>query len=482
MATIRPNLFHINGVISSNKTAIQNMNDLCTAAGAWMTYDIAEGKWSVIINQTGSSVASFDDNNIIGGINVSGSGINELYNSATIEFPHRDLKDQTDYIDLEIPAEDRFPNELDNNLLIRTDLVNDPIQAAYLAAIELKQSRVDKVIEFRTDYSKIGLKAGDIIDVTNSVYDYTSKLFRITRMVEEDTDDGNIVIGITALEYDADVYSTAGLIRKTRSKKTGIVPKAANNALKDLDTQSGLKLELTDTAKFLGASLFFVPNAGAAGYDAGTYYLDFAGQKAQIAASDVVIEWTFQDGTDLDIRARVVSPDVGQSTIDDYLGYTGINSLYVWPIGSSGGSSGTAYIEWGGDNQGTGTETIRVDIDRLQAAYPNKRYFAIECRGNWYVSRGSQPVLLVATLYEGGTTTRQENPAGSGSGGFGFTNTGATRARVLNGVGVYVDSLAGAGPGEPGASAPGDLMGYFVYDTVTQEGQFLQQLPPGISD
>jgi hypothetical protein len=226
-------LFEINGVISTDKSVMQNINTLCTSAGAWMTYDIAEGRWSVVINRAGASISSFNDSNIIGGINISGTGVNELYNSATIEYPHKDLRDQTDYIDLEIPSADRFPYELDNRLNIKLDCINNPVTAQYLASVELKQSRVDKVIQFRTDYSKIGLKAGDIIDVTNSVYGYTAKKFRITKVEEEDTE--GLAISITALEYDEAVYSTDGLIRKIREKKTGIIPKDNNDNLSGND-------------------------------------------------------------------------------------------------------------------------------------------------------------------------------------------------------------------------------------------------------
>lgn len=241
--------FTINGVISTDKTVMQNLNELCTACGAWMTYDIADGKWSVIINSTGSSIASFDDSNIIGSINVSGTGVNELYNQATIEFPHKDLRDQTDYIDLAIPTADRFANELDNRINIRTDLVNDPVQAQYLATVELKQSRVDKVITFRTDYSKIGLKAGDLIDVTSEQYSYTNKVFRITRV--EESDDDVLGISITALEYDANVYSTAGLTREVREKKTGIIPKATNTAVANSENAS-LTVNLTSSLNNVG--------------------------------------------------------------------------------------------------------------------------------------------------------------------------------------------------------------------------------------
>lgn len=219
----------INGFVDTGKSVLENLNNLCSASSCWLTYDISIGKWCVVINKTGTSVASFDDSNIIGAINVNGTGVNELYNSVSIEFPHADLRDQKDYIDLEIDASARFENEVDNKLNIQTDLVNDPVTAQYLGNVELKQSRVDKTIEFRTDYSKIGLKAGDLIDVTSSIYGYTNKVFRIIRIEE---DDGDVLsLSISALEYDSNVYSTSDLIRTERTKRNGILIKTMNESI-----------------------------------------------------------------------------------------------------------------------------------------------------------------------------------------------------------------------------------------------------------
>ena len=231
MSTIISSLFNINGVIDTKKNVLANINDICTAVGCWMTYDIAEGQWSVIINRPGTSVASFDDTNIIGSVNLAGTGINELYNSVSIDFPHRDIRDQTDYVEYDIQSSDRFPNELDNVLGITTQLINDPVQAAYIAGVELKQSRLDKTIEFTTDFTRIGLKAGDIISVTNAPLGFQGKQFRIMKLQENDDD--VISVSITALEYDPNIYSDADLIRRFRIKKTGIVPKSANQAITD---------------------------------------------------------------------------------------------------------------------------------------------------------------------------------------------------------------------------------------------------------
>jgi hypothetical protein len=273
MTTITRNQWEINGVINTANSVIRNIDDIANASGCFVTWDAGEGTYSVVINDAGTSVYSFDDSNIVGGINVSGTGISELYNSVTIEFPHKDLRDTTDYIDLSIPSADRFPQELDNKLTIRTDLCNDPIQAQLIASRELKQSRLDKTIQFRSNFLANGLKAGDIIDITADAYGYTSKLFRIIEIVEEDTDEGNILFSITALEYDADVYSTADLDRKFRSKKTGIVPKAQNTAITVSESEKTAN-DLGSLVNALGpAYLLSLLNSGGGG-TAGIPYLN----------------------------------------------------------------------------------------------------------------------------------------------------------------------------------------------------------------
>ena len=236
--TTLTNAFTINGIIDTKNKVLDNLNKICDAAGAFLTYDVNTGLWSVIINETDTSVKSFNDNNIVGPINIHGTGLTEAYNGISVEFPHKDLRDRTDFIELTIPVGDRFDNEIDNVLNINYELVNHPVQAQYLATVELKQSRVDRVINFVTDYTALGVKAGNLIDVTNEQYGFTSKLFRVTRIEEIDTDAGGIELGITALEYDADVYDSTGLIYQERTVVTGIPAKINNAATKQADDQS----------------------------------------------------------------------------------------------------------------------------------------------------------------------------------------------------------------------------------------------------
>jgi len=222
--SILPTQFSINGVIDPTAPVFQNMERLANNSGCWLTYDVHQGKWSVVINQAGTSTKSFDDSNLIGSVSISGTGITEMYNGVKVNYPLGEINDEVDFIKIDIDSADRQQNEEDNVLDINLDLCNDPVQAQHLGLRELKQSRVDLMISFKTDYSAIDLHAGDIIDITNSHLGWTNKLFRIMTLSEFDDDDGGISIEITALEYDADVYIN-DLDRLSVSNTNGIVTK-----------------------------------------------------------------------------------------------------------------------------------------------------------------------------------------------------------------------------------------------------------------
>lgn len=480
MASSIPNFYSINGVIDTSNNVLANMNAICEASGCWMTFDIHEGKWAVVINGTGSPVATFNDDNIIGGVNITTTSLTEMYNSVTYEFPHKDLRSERDSVTMTIPTNQRYPNEPLNILTISSELVNNQAQAQSLAARQLKQSRVDKVISFTTDYSYVGLKAGDLIQLSNRAYatpgyvfpnNYSTyagaveyyglprNIFRIISIVEQDNDDGTLTMAITALEYDPDVYSLSGLQITERNRQTGISAKSLNTATTASDNKASLKLGLSDTAKASGLALAF--NAAT-----GIYELTQGGKLVTIPASSAIITWTYDDGVDLDIRCRIYSPNLGQNSVDDYLGWTGDegtggSSTFVWP------NSATDFIiKWCGDNTGPGgnpdaAESVYANVSKFKELYPKTRYLVLECRGNWYGQPGVKPVTVVAYIYEGGTISQT---------GFKFTNVGYTKGRFIEGVKVNVDSYS------QDPSVLGDLMGYLVIDTKDNTAQFRNDL------
>lgn len=219
--------YGINGVVDTAKPVWKNIENIANSCNTWVTYDVAQGKWSLVINEAGTSSHSFNDSNIIGAVDVSGSGLDSLANSVEVTYPSKDLDDSADFVRIDLPSGDRKPNEPDNLLKLNYPLINDSITAQVVGLLELKQSRVDLVISFTTDYSKNDVSPGDIIDVTNTTYGFTSKLFRVLQIEEIDGGDGTLSLKITALEYDADVYNTGDLDRFVRTNADGVITAGA---------------------------------------------------------------------------------------------------------------------------------------------------------------------------------------------------------------------------------------------------------------
>lgn len=210
------NRYQINGIINPSDNVLANLQKLAANTGCFLNYDIALGKWGVVINRDTSVSLHFDDSNIISGIDLTGTNLDNLYNSVKVEFPHREIRDRIDSITIDLPTEFRNANEPNNELSIKLDLLNEPLQARELAYLELYQNRMDQMVTFTTDYSKINAEAGDVISITNSVYSWTNKPFRIVRVREIESEEGSLAVEIVAQEYDATMYSAGGVPRRPR--------------------------------------------------------------------------------------------------------------------------------------------------------------------------------------------------------------------------------------------------------------------------
>ena len=216
------NRYQINGLLDTEAAVLENIEKITNAAASWLTYDGSVGKWGVVINKPDTSKAEFNDDNILGSISVSGTGLRELYNATKVEFPHRELRDSGDFVNIVLDPQYRNNNEIDKSLDLSYDIINEPVQAKLLGFIELKQSRLDKIIQFRADFTQIRRKPGDVIEVTNNQLGYSNKLFRIIS-ISEVTDDTSLQVEITALEYDNAVYDLSDLDRYEISNTDGII-------------------------------------------------------------------------------------------------------------------------------------------------------------------------------------------------------------------------------------------------------------------
>lgn len=213
--------YSTNGVIDTQRPVWENIEKLANAAHSWVTYDITQGRWSVVINRDEPSAWSFSDENIVGGVNVTSSQLSRLYNAVEVTHPDRDIEDGAATVRADIDPAELKANEQENVLTLNYPIINDQIQALHLGLTELRQSRLDLVISFRTDYTMNGVRAGDIIDITNTTYGWAAKTFRVIQVEEVDADDGGVYFGITAQEHSASIYEH-DLTRVTLSNEDGV--------------------------------------------------------------------------------------------------------------------------------------------------------------------------------------------------------------------------------------------------------------------
>jgi hypothetical protein len=214
--------YRVNGVLDAGETVLDNIDKIMAACDSWMTYNAASGKWSIVVNKTETAIYSFDDTNIIGEIRVSATDITSSINQVEAKFPFKDNKDQPAFVTLQTPANLLYPNEPVNKLSLTFDLVNNSVQAQYLANRLLEQAREDLIVSFSTTYYGIQVDAGDVISVTNADYGWSNKLFRVTKVNEISLPDGSLGAKLDMSEYNAQVYDNFSIIEFTPSPNSNI--------------------------------------------------------------------------------------------------------------------------------------------------------------------------------------------------------------------------------------------------------------------
>jgi hypothetical protein len=122
-----------------------------------------------------------------------------------------------------VPVGLLYPNEPVNKSNVNYDLVNNSVQALYLANRLLEQAREDLNVSFKTTYVGIQTNAGDVVTVTNSYYGWTNKLFRVMQVQEVSLPDGNLGAQIQLAEYNSQVYDNFDINQFTPAPNTNLV-------------------------------------------------------------------------------------------------------------------------------------------------------------------------------------------------------------------------------------------------------------------
>jgi hypothetical protein len=218
--------FKFNGVIDTKRSIMDNLQDMTSCCDCLLKYSEITAKWGVIVQQPTYTVAmDLNDSNMVSAISISPIDLAGSYNIIECKFPDNSVQDtfNTATFDLaEIAPELLFPNEPVNKMSISLPLVNNDVQAQYIATRLLKSAREDLQVQASINYVGIQLEAGDIVTITNANYGWTAKPFRVNKIIEQFSDDGAIIAKLTLSEFNATVYDDVSITQFQTAPNTGI--------------------------------------------------------------------------------------------------------------------------------------------------------------------------------------------------------------------------------------------------------------------
>ena len=129
-----------------------------------------------------------------------------------------------------------FPNEPVNKQSVNLYLTNNNVTAQYIANRMLEAAREDLQVMFDINYEGLQLEAGDIVTVTNTNYGWAAKEFRISKVVEKFSDNGQVTASLTLMEFNAQIYDDKNITYKwykicQHCHKHSIQHHSANNSV-----------------------------------------------------------------------------------------------------------------------------------------------------------------------------------------------------------------------------------------------------------
>ena len=218
--------FKFNGVIDPVNTVLQNLQDMANSCDCLLKYNEIYGVWSIIV-QTPDYVVQTDinDTNMVSSLSITSMDISNTYNVAECQFPDKTTNSSfnTAIFDLSIIDPSLlYANEPVNKQTIKLPLVDNNVQAQLLGVRFLKAARLDLQVTCSLNYVGLELEAGDVVTVTNSIYGWVAKLFRIIKVVQKFSTDGAITVDLTLQNYDPTVFNDADITQFTPGSNTGL--------------------------------------------------------------------------------------------------------------------------------------------------------------------------------------------------------------------------------------------------------------------
>ena len=220
------NIFDCNTAVDTSRNLIDNLRELIKGCRGYIPY--TQGKYSLIIETTGSASITLTEDDIIGGYGLAIPTKNEKFNRVIASFVNPEKNYQVDEVqfppidDSGLASADRHATmkSADGGFLLegrfQFPTLTSKYQAEEMAEVILRRSREAIGLSLNITFKGYELNIGDIVNVTHSSLGFSAKPFRILGM----TFNQDFTVSLTLVEHQDSHYTWATKVQATTVPNT----------------------------------------------------------------------------------------------------------------------------------------------------------------------------------------------------------------------------------------------------------------------
>ncbi len=215
------NIFDCNAVLDTTKKLIENTRILLRGCRGYLPY--TAGKYSLIIESTGTASITLTEDDIFGGFSLASEDKNNKYNRVICSFVNPDRNHQVDEVQFP-PIDDSGLASADQHATMKTadggfllegrfdfQTLTSPYQAEEMAEVILRRSRDALKLNINASGKAYDLAIGDIVNITHSSVGFSAKPFRVNSISFNE----DFTVGLNLIEHQDAHYTWASKTQAT---------------------------------------------------------------------------------------------------------------------------------------------------------------------------------------------------------------------------------------------------------------------------